>query len=230
MDKLENKDVIDFGSWTAPDSWKDITLKQFQELERYYADKEKTFDAREVLHILCDKTIDEVNALPMEFATKILDKLSFLQTQPEIGNPTNTIEINGEKYIVNVMEKMRTGEYVTTSTILKSDKYNYAAVLAVLCRKEGEIYDSKYEADVFEDRLEMYENMPFLKIMPVVSFFLGLWGVSTQLSHLYSVVEDAINHTANDIKRSHKIGVWKKYCMNLRMKKLRKLMKSSKNI
>ena len=45
---MDNENVIDFGKWTTPKSWDELTLKQFQEIEKYYSDKDKKFDVREV--------------------------------------------------------------------------------------------------------------------------------------------------------------------------------------
>ena len=86
-------DDLDFGQWTVPDSWDKINLKTFQEIERFYADTENKTDVREIIHILCGKTIDDVNALPAEFLDIILQKLAFLQSQPEVAEPTNKIKI-----------------------------------------------------------------------------------------------------------------------------------------
>lgn len=33
---------IDYGSWTVPTDWSQISLKQFQDIERYYDDKDKS--------------------------------------------------------------------------------------------------------------------------------------------------------------------------------------------
>ena len=60
-------EIIDYGKWTVPTRWEDVTLKQFQEVERYYEDKDKKFDVREVLEIFTNHTRDEINALPIEF-------------------------------------------------------------------------------------------------------------------------------------------------------------------
>lgn len=224
------ENIIDLGSIFVPTSWEDVKLKTFQELERYYADTDKEFDLREVLHIMIDKDIDYVNSLPINIAEKIMDKMSFLQTEPAKQEPSNKITIDGETYEVNVMEKMKTGEFVSTDTIIKSDKYNYAAILAIICRKKGEIYDSKFEAELFEDRVKMYENTPITKILPVISFFLQKWFVAETLSRMYSEVEGAISHIQKNIETSHKIGVFKKRYLNWRMNKLKKSLKSNKPI
>lgn len=221
---------IDFQEWTVPTSWKDITLDMFSDIERYYGDKDKNFDIREVLHILTGKSADEVNALPAEFLEEILGKLTFLNERPEVGEPRNYVIINGEKYVVNTFEKMKTGEYVSFDMALKADKHDYSSFLAILCRKEGEKYDSHYEAELFEQRKNMFGKVPVTDVMPIISFFLTLWFVRETHSQLFSKVEEAVNLIQQNIESSDKIGVFKRRSLNLRMKKLRKLLESNRNI
>lgn len=224
---MENeKEIIDLGSWTIPSSWDDIDLKTYQELERYYADKEETFDIRKVLHIICHKTEDEVNMLPMDFLEKIMSKLVWLMEKPEEKEPRNWIEIDGEKYTVHTENQLRTGEYVATDTLLKSDKHNYAALLAILCRKEGELYDSKFENEVLEDRIKLFEKQPITNILPIVSFFLHVYITSMTPTLLSSQVREAIDLIRKDIETSAKSGELPKRSMKLLMKKLAKLEKS----
>ena len=222
-------DSYNFGDWNVPTSWDDITLKKFQEINKYYSDKDKEFDVREIIHIMTDKTIDEVNELPAEFLQIIMEKLSFLQVEPEQQEPSNKIEINNEIYQINFMEKLKTGEYVSVDNILKADKNDYASILAILCRKEGEIYDSKFEAELFEQRKKLFEEQPITKVLPIIGFFLNLYILSVTPSQLYSQVEEELNRIQKSIKTSTEIGVFKKHCLNWRMKKLKKLLRSNKN-
>lgn len=222
-------DSYNFGNWNIPTSWDDITLKKFQEINKYYSDKDKHFDVREVIHILADKTIDEVNELPAEFLQVIMEKLSFIEKEPEAKEPTNKIEISKETYQINYMEKLKTGEYVSVDNILKADSNDYASILAILCRKEGEIYDSKFEAELFEERKKMFEEQPITKILPIVGFFLNLYILLVTPSQLYSQVEEELNHIQKSIKTSTEIGVFKKRSLNSQVKKLQKLLKSNKN-
>ena len=227
---MEENNIIDYGKWIVPTSWNQITLKQYQEIEKFYENTEnKSFDVREVIHILCDKTIDEVNALPVEFLDDIMEKMSFLQTKVTEQEPRNWIDIDGEKYTINFMEKLKAGEYISADGVLKNDKHNYAAILAILCRKDGEVYDSKFEAEVFDDRVKMFEEQSIVKILPIVSFFFDLYIKSEIPSKLYTMVEEALDHIQQSIDNSQKIGGWKKLYMKWRITRLRKLLKSSKN-
>jgi len=227
---MDNENVIDFGKWTVPTKWEDVTLEMFQKIEKYYSDKDKDFDVREVLDIFTDHTRDEIDQLPINFTDKLLNELSFLKEQPDYGDASPKIKIDGEEYCINVMEKLKTGEYVAIDTILKNDSHDYISILAVLCRKNGEIYDSKFEAEVFEERQKLFAKQPIMKIMPLISFFLSLFIVRMTHSQLYSEVEEGLNLIQQNIDNSENLGVFKRRSLNSQMKKLRKLLKSNKSI
>ena len=220
---------IDFQEWNVPTKWEDISLKLYQEIEKYYEGKDEKFDVRNVLNILTGKGEDEINALPAEFLDTILTHLIFLTTTPEVGEPTNKIVIDGEEYSINIMEKLKLGEYVAIDNVIKADKHDYASILAILCRKKDEIYDSKFEAEVFDKRKEMYEKQPVMNILPIISFFLDLYIMSERFSHLYSLAEEGINLIQQNIKNSEKIGVFKKLSLNSQMRKLKKSLRSIKS-
>lgn len=227
---MDNENVIDLGKWTVPSKWEDVTLKMFQKIEKYYSDKDKDFDVRDVLDIFTDHTRDEIDQLPINFTDKLLNELSFLKEQPKYGDASPKIEIDGEEYCINVMEKLKTGEYVAIDTILKSDPHDYISILAVICRKNGEIYDSKFEAEVFEDRQKLFAKQSIIKIMPLISFFLNLYILRMTHSQLYSEVEEGLNLMEQNIESSRANGDLSALSTRRLMKKLRKLRKSLKSI
>lgn len=226
-----NDNIIDYGKWVVPTDWTQITLKQFQEIEKLNEEQSgsTSIDIRDMLHILCNKTKDEVNELPMDLLDMILEKLSFMQEPIKEEKPINYIMIDGEKYSVNFMEKLKFGEWVSADSIIKSDKHNYAALLAVICRKQGEIYDSKFEAEVFNDRVRLFEQQPITKVMPIVFFFIQLYVQSETLSKLYTAVEEALDQSAKSIETSQNLGICRKLFMRWQIMTLRKSLESSKN-
>lgn len=225
------EDILkDFGSITVPDGWDKITLKKYQEIEKYYEDKDENFNLMDVLHIMIDKDKDYINSLPAEFLESILDKLSFLAEQPDFGEPTNKIVIDGETYIIHFENQLKVGEYIAADTVLKSDKHNYSALLAILCRKEGEIYDSKFENEIIEDRIRLFEKQPVLNVMKLIQFFFLLSNISLLPTLLYSNIEEAINLTQQRLESFLKSGQISKRSMKSAMKKLKKLQKSIKCI
>ena len=221
---------IDFGSYVLPKGWDDLTLKMFQEIERYYSDKEKEFDVREVLEVFTAHSRDEIDQLPIEFVEKLLEALKWVSEPPKYDEPRPYVIIDGEKYQVNIQEKLKTGEYIAVETAIKGDAHNYAAILAILCRKQGELYDSKFENEELEKRIELFENQPMMNVMPIVSFFLNLWLVLGKHTQLYSVVKEQLDLTQKHIETLHKNGELSKRSMRSAMKKLRKLEKSINSI
>ena len=223
----------DFGEWKVPSSWDDLTLGKFQELERFYEgeeDKERKFDVRDVLDLMTDRTRDEINELPIEFTDKLLRKMYWLHEQPQFGKPSNKITVDGETYTVHNENEMKFGEYVALDTALKGDKHNYAAMLAILCRKDGEIFDAKFENEILPSRIEFWKNVSVMKVMPIVSFFLELSSMSLQVSQLSLEVQEGINHILKHIETSKRNGVFSALYTKWQVRKLKKLQKSIKNI
>ena len=223
----------DFGEWKVPSSWDELTLGKFQELERLYdgeEDKERKFDVRDVLDLMTDRTKDEINELPIEFTDSLLRKMYWLHEQPDFGKPSNKITIDGVQYTVHNENEMKFGEYVALDTALKGDKNNYAAMLAILCRKEGEIFDAKFENEILPSRIEFWKNVSVMKVMPIVSFFLELSSMSLQVSQLSSEIQEGINHILKHIETSKRNGVFSALYTKWQVRKLKKLQKSIKNI
>lgn len=215
--------IIDLGEWKVPKSWNEITLKQFSEIQKYYKDKENSVDVREILHILANRTIDEVNELPIEFSEKLLDNLRFIQEEPNIGEPINYIEINGERYQVNIQEKLKTGEYISVNQILKDDESNLPLILAIMCRKPNEPYDSHFENEVIQDRVRLFDNAPMVDAMRIVNFFLASYLASETPTLLSSQIREEIDLIRKDIETSHQNGEVTKRYMKSVMKTLKKL-------
>ena len=223
----------DFGEWKVPSSWDDLTLGKFQELERLYDTEdgnERKFDVRDVLDLMTDRTKDEINELPIEFTDSLLRKMYWLHEQPDFGKPSNKVTIDGVQYTVHNENEMKFGEYVALDTALKGDKHNYAAMLAILCRKDGEIFDAKFENEVLPSRIEFWKNVSVMKVMPIVSFFLELSSMSLQVSQLSLEIQEGINHILKHIETSKQNGVFSALYTKWQVRKLKKLQKSIKNI
>lgn len=224
------ENVIDLGVWNVPTSWDEVTLRQYQEIERYYEGKDEHFDVRKVLNILTSHTEDEINMLPLEYLEEIMEKLNFLSSLPKEEEPRNWCEINGERYSVHTEQKLKTGEYIASDTALKGDKHNYAAIMAVLCRKDGELYDSHFENEVLEGRIRLFEEQPITKILPIIGFFLRLYLTSMSPILLSSKARELVDLTRKDIETLQRSGELSRHSTKSLMKKLRKLEKSINTI
>ena len=223
-----DENTIDYGTWTCPTSWNDITLEQLQKIQGLYSgDNQTERNIIDYIHILTNHTREEVEALPYEFTERLLDEMSFLLTPlPEV-KPSTEVYVNGEKYVANTQEKMKTGEFVATQMALQNDANNYAAILAIIARKEGEKYDSQFENEVLAERIELFKQAKALDVMGLVVFFLERYTVLEMPSLLASAVAEEVDDLiAKNGEISRTGGVGSRLSTKWRMRKLKKLRKS----
>lgn len=162
---------MDFGKINIPTKWEDITLKQFQELMKIYEQEDK--DILDILALFSGRDKKELKQMPKEFIDTMLVHLQFMNTTLEV-EPKSSIEIQGETYKINYTEKLKFGEFVDVEGLIKDDKYNYAALLGILCRKDKEIYDDDFIADKLDDRIKMFEELSIEQALQLINFFLKL--------------------------------------------------------
>lgn len=212
-----------------PETWNEITLQKFIELQSLYKDEHKpTFI--EIISVLSNIPIDELREYPALIIEKVMDKLTFLST-PVTKDTQSEVTIDGERYIINYMEELKFGEFVDAQTVLDADRSNFPAILSIICRKEGEIYNDEYIAKIQPKRMEMFSKQPVTKIYPLINFFLTLSTLSTNNIQSFSEnLKEQVNHILNHYITLEKNGTGLKRFMNSRLKKLTKLKKQLNNI
>lgn len=214
---------------TIPTSWEEINLETFIKLQSLYADGNKP-SIQNILSILSNQSIEEVNKYPALVMEKIMEKLTYL-SEPITDVVSNKVIIDDVTYQINYLEELKFGEYVDVNMILDADKSNYAALLAILCRKENEIYNDDFIAKELPKRLEMFNKQPITKIYPTISFFLHCNNLSENNMKSYlEMLKDQANRIVTHYINSLKNGVGKRLYLNYQMMKLRRLKKQLNNI
>ena len=223
---------IDYGEIKVPTSWDEVTVKKYIELSRLY-DNENKPELIDMIPILIDRDRDYVMSLPTEFLSIILDKLTFL-TKDIDAEPTNEIKINDGTYIINYQEKLRVGEYLAADTLLKEDDKDIAKLLAILCRKKDEVYDTDFTTNVLNDRIKLFEEQPITKVIPLFFFMLTLYATLQSPITLSLNIRENISHIRQNIESLRKDGELGTLTFKYVMRKLRKYEKTinkiSKNI
>ncbi len=217
---------MDFGKVTIPTKWEDITLKQFCELMRVYDKDDK--DILDVLEVLSGKSKAELRQMPADFIDTMLQHLQFMNIPLNV-EADSKIVINGEQYKVNHTEKLKFGEWTDAETVIKEK--NYAGLLAILARKDGEIYDDDFIANELDKRIELFNSLPITKALVLLNFFLKLklrYILYSQKSLENS--KEAVESLVQCIKSSLKGGDGKKLDLIYAKIKLRRLEKSLKCI
>lgn len=211
----------DFGEWAVPERWDDITLRQLLDIERERALEKPSLSS--IIAILCNRTLNEVEQLPVEFIEKILSKMGFIKEQPEVS-ASCVVDVDGEVYTVRVKEKLRFGEFCAVETAMKNDPSDIAMLLAIVCRKDGEEYTTDFENTMLEARREFFLGLPCTKVLPLVSFFLNSWVLLNGLSENYSQMkEEVVKSIRRNIESLRSHGGGRRFSTRSQMRKLQKL-------
>ena len=175
-------ETIDLGKYKVATSWDEVTLKQWSDYIKLTSEKEnKEVDIITTLETFSDIPREVIHQIPTDLFESIINRMRFLMEEPKL-EPTNKLEYEGETYYVNILEKLKVKEYLDLNTVLENDRYNYPVIFAILLRKENEEYNEEYIATAFDKRLEMMNQLPVTKALPIIGFFLNLWNEYEQSS------------------------------------------------
>lgn len=224
---------IQLGKYKVAERWEDVTLLQWQNYVRNASNKEdNSVDIISTLETFSDIPRSVINQMPTDLFESVIGRLKWITEQPE-QTPSQSVEISGETYTINVMEKLKVKEYLDLNTVIENDKFNYSMIFAILCRKQGEEYDEEFIADKLPDRLEMFEQMNCVDGMKLIAFFLTCW-VELETRSRNSLVVQAIKEDAQKLVKSIRSSLKPMdYITPSRVRQiltLRKLEKSIKNI
>ena len=219
-------DKINLGQYHVAESWEDVTLLQWQNYVRQASSNEdNSVDIISTLETFSDIPRSVINQMPTDLFESVIGRLKWITEQPD-QTPSQSVEISGETYTINVMEKLKVKEYLDLNTVIENDKFNYSMIFAILCRKQGEEYDEEFIADKLPDRLEMFEQMNCVDGMKLISFFLTCWVELETRSRnslvINSIKADAIE-LARNIRTSLKPGIFTTVLHLPQIIKLRKL-------
>lgn len=225
--KKSNNKTVELGQYNIPTKWEEVTLKQFQQI----LELENKNDNLAILAIMLNKTKEEVQQLPSKVLTLFYQNLNFFKEEPK-SEVDNKLTINDELYVINDKDNMKVGEYADFNEVLQYDRNNYAYMLAILCRKEGEVYDDKFIAEKLNKRKEMFENIPVTEALKTVNFFFQKFiSLETNtMNYSTALKEEVRSLIAASIKDLRKNGAWCSLSKLRAIMKLRKLQKRLKSI
>ena len=224
---------IQLGKYHVAESWDDVTLLQWQNYVRNASSKEdNSVDIISTLETFSDIPRSVINQMPTDLFESVIGRLKWIKETPD-QTPSQSVEINGETYMINVMEKLKVKEYLDINTVIENDKFNYSMIFAILCRKQGEEYDEEFIADKLPDRLEMFEQMNCVDGMKLIAFFLTCWAAyetRTKNSLVIAAIKEDAQKLVRSIRSSLSPGVCTTVLHLPQIIKLRKLEKSLEKI
>lgn len=230
----KNDDIIDLGEINLPSSWDEVTLgiavAYTKAASEDISDYEKLVKAAAAFS---QKDEDFIKNLPLPILETILEKLKFILSTKKEENvePTNSIKIDDETYSINFKEQLRVGEFVALETAMKTDPNGYLPqALAILCRRDGELYDSRFENEILPSRIEFWKQQKFVDVKPLIDFFLNKYEIFKKTLVISSTIDQAKSLIAQDIENLLKDGEASEQCTRWQRRKLKRLLKSTKQI
>lgn len=245
----KEEEIKTFGEVNVADSWEKVTLKMFQEFMRMTDSlvnengEQREMTIYDVLPIFSNLTKEQIEILPIEFVDAIMARLAFVEFNIPEKKPSCRIKIGDDTYMINVYESMKEKEYEDCMLVTKNDPYDYASLLAIVCRKvigeevddlskktwfKTEPYTSEFANINFEMRKEFWENMPITDVMPLMSFFLYRWAELNPTSATSLPTKEQLDQFVKDIESSlPDMGLpkWRLMLCKIQLRKAKKLIK-----
>ena len=199
--------------YNLPESWREITMKQYCHLFYKLEDTTGMEDGeREIATIRNEAKIisrllgeddDFVQNLPLKVFNLIRNKITFLY---EIGGFLDSkifyLNIDGKKYFMPEPKEMSLRQYIDSDMIMKEEKEGqFIELLACLLLPIGN--DGKYAYDgKYQDLIPKIENMPAEDGLPFVYTFFKKKVISMEVSKDFSKVQEEANRLVDSIKNS----------------------------
>lgn len=171
-----------------PRSWNDVTIGQFMELRQSTKGLSDNFDVTNIhIAVLCGITQQEVMAMKVETRNKIVERISFITTEPT-GEFKPTFWHNRKRWMVtNNINKMLPSQYIDASMFIKQGaETNYHNILAVICQPlRFGLIKPKYDADKVLQNADELLSLPVPVAMAIAAFFLNSLEVSIDNTPTY---------------------------------------------
>lgn len=160
-------------------NWKQITLKQWEELDRLSKQKfeDDILYTSEIIKVVFDIE-DPLSMTPQEFQ-KYVGELSFMKDPiPEV-KLCNSYNINGTKYNFkgNIFE-ISMAQLMDVRSFTTKPEINYAEVLSVFLIPDGHKYNDGYD---IEKTLSDINSLPITDVLKVYNFFSASLLLSTDI-------------------------------------------------
>lgn len=197
---------IDLGEHTVIVSWDEVTLEMW---EHYVSNvsSESEISLIDTVAAFSDFKKEELLLMPTDVFERVVSSMKFLKEELK-SEPSNKVEIDGCDFVIRYLDKLKVHEYLDVNRVMENDKNNYSTFLAILCRKENELYDDDFIANKLNERIEFWKKQPITKVLPLITFFLNLsraYMMSTQLSMVIEEARENLLECVENIESSLKI-------------------------
>lgn len=212
---------IDSIQYQVPECWEDVQLADYERWFDFTADsKQKEV---ELISLISHIPLDTLSNLPLSFYTEVMEMVDFAFAGNEY-KPSNQILIDGEVYSIATKDELTLAQYVDVEATFEEEDNDskLSEILAIVCLKRNERYDSK----MLKEKKKIFQDLNMNQVFPLLAFFLQLKKNLLKITTFYSRVVEQANQFADLIRTSAENGDGTKLLPNYQKIRYRRLMKS----
>lgn len=160
---------------TIKNSWDEITWKEFEQLEQILiADIPQHYKTVHLISVLTNKSVEEIELLPITEFQKMLPHIEFLTTEPEPHKHKFEYEINGRQYdFKGEFYNLTTAQYVDYRSYMEEDTRDITKLMSVFIIPKGHEYNDGYDIEQVKNDIG---DMCWLDVRACTFFFRILLG------------------------------------------------------
>lgn len=182
-------------------TWKDVTLRQFLELQKLVDIEDETDRMVAIAELFLG---EDVTFLPIDQFGKKLQELNFLKEELPTNHLVKNVTINNHKYKIDALVgHINTAQYIDFTNYMK-DENQFAKILSVFFIPEGHKYNDGYDMEqVIND---MYD-LPIDIVNSESFFFKRQFSKFIEIFQSYSLKQLKKTNLPKDVKKNLKIVI-----------------------
>lgn len=162
---------IESHPYQIPQSWEEITVKQFDKVQAILRDKDpdeislKTLAS--IAAALTEIPMGTLSQAPKQLFDLILQEINFLFDGSYEAPPKHKINIEGVVYSFPTSEdEITLGQWVDVDEVTKGEEV-LASIMAIMLLPEGQAHNS----NEFHKRKKIMQALPCTAVLPLLNFF-----------------------------------------------------------
>ena len=177
MIEIKIDDDNEVKSYFFPETWDEITVKQFCDVYKIKNDEYTQLEySMLLLYCLSGIERETIELMNIEDFKMLLDKLKFIRDEVQKTDVESIIIGEDEYYLHSDFNRFTTGEIITIEMIMKQANNNLFEVmgdlLCVFLRKKKDNGNLEKFKTTFMQRKEEFNNLPVSQVYHIFNFFL----------------------------------------------------------
>ena len=178
-------------------NWDEITWNEYEQIEQIIsADIPSDYKAVNLISILTNKSVDEIENLPIAQFQRLLPVLEFLKEQPKIHKHKFNYNVNGREYIFKgQLTDISTAQYIDYRNYMNDEEKDIVKLFSCFLIPKGHDYNDGYDVEQVKSDIG---DMCWLDVRAATFFF------RIQLAAYILILKSSLRKTMKKSKAAKK--------------------------